>query len=540
MKKMLKTLCFVSLAGLLVVGCGGDDGKNVVDDVQQEDIAGGDVAEPEDVTEPEDVPELVCDPACAEGFTCIDGQCVEDVVDCDPACAEGFTCIEGQCVEDVVDCDPACEEGFDCVEGLCVEKTCDPACTEGFECIKGECVEIVAACDPACEEGFECVEGQCVEKTCDPACTEGFECIKGECVEIVVAPCSAEGNIANLQGCAEGDIDVTVKGATVTYVFDQGYFIQDASGATEVYVGNAWPYETVTVGQVIDIHATAYGNFHGQQEITASDAPVVVGTADVEPLKLDISAGTLPSEDIESHVIKGTGFVVETVNGQNLTVAYGTATGVVFRANEAAESMCPGATFDVVSAIVTQYDDEHRIQAFFAADVTNINTTNCEAPAEADDSNWGFEEGGPNDPPADFVKATTDFTAEWTAEQAHTGTNGCKLTWTSQDNQDFYQGWYMPVTAGQQVSFKVWGLDNDTAGRFRLCLEFYSDTFMSLKKEYSSGYSEDAAEWTQLEFGKAAPDAAAYVRGFVRLYDVTENWQGTSTVFVDDWNVTAQ
>ena len=40
---------------------------------------------------------------------------------------------------------------------------CDPACEEGFECVDGECVEVVVECDPACEEGFECVDGECVE-----------------------------------------------------------------------------------------------------------------------------------------------------------------------------------------------------------------------------------------------------------------------------------------------------------------------------------------------------------------------------------------
>ncbi len=358
--------------------------------------------------------------------------------------------------------------------------------------------------------------------------------------DIVATDCAPTGNIANLKACPEGPVDVTVKGATVTYVFDQGYFIADASGSTEVYTTDAWPYDKVTVGQVIDIHVTEYGSFHAQQEIVASDAPVVTGSNDVAQFVTDISSGIVPSEALESAVVNGTGFKVQAVDGKNLIVGYGTATAVTFRANQASEGMCVGATFDVVQAIVTQYDDEHRIQAFFAEDLTNINTDNCEAPVEADDSNWGFEEGGPNNPPADFLVDGDGITAEWTAEMAHTGSNSCKLSWTSTDNQDFIQGYFKPVTAGQQATLKMWAIENDTGGRFRLCLEFYSDTYMSLKKEYSSTYTEDAADWTSLEFGFEAPEGAAYVRGFVRLYDVVEGWDGESVAYVDDWDLTVQ
>jgi len=333
---------------------------------------------------------------------------------------------------------------------------------------------------------------------------------------------------------------VTINSVTVTYVFNQGYFIQDASGATEVYTTDEWEYDKVTVGQVISLHVTEYGSFHAQQEIVASDAPVVEGTGDAAAFILDISAGTLPSEDIESHVVSGTGLTVDALDGKNLTISYGTANDVVFRANEASETMCVGATFDLVTGIVTQFDEEHRLQAFFAEDITNFNTDNCEAPVDADDSNWGFEEGGPNDPPADFVKSGDALTAEWTTEMAHTGDNGCKLTWTAPDNQDLFQGYFMPITAGQMATFQVWGIDNDVAGRFRIAVEFYSDTFLSLKKEYSSSYTEDSADWAQIDHGIEAPEGSAYVRGFVRLYDVAEGWNGEATVYIDDWSLVVE
>ena len=359
--------------------------------------------------------------------------------------------------------------------------------------------------------------------------------------EDIPAPnCNPEGNVANLKACSEGPVDVTLNSVTVTYVFEQGYFVQDASGATEVYTTDEWAYDKVTVGQIISLHVTEYGSFHAQQEVTASDAPVVEGTGDAAGFVLDITAGTLPSEDIESFVVKGAGFTVDAVDGKNLTVSYGTAEGITFRANEAGEGMCVGATFDVVAGVVTQYDEEHRIQAFFAADLANINSDNCEAPVIADDSNWGFEEGGPNDPPADFVKVGDGFTAEWNTEMAHSGTNGCKLTWTSVDNQDLYQGYFMPISAGQLATFQVWSVDNDMHGRFRPALEFYSETFKSLGKEYSNGYSEDNPEWVQVELATEALTDSAYVRAFVRLYDVTEGWDGDAVVFIDDWSLVVE
>jgi len=88
----LALLAGIVALGLMAMGCGNGDGDD-----------GG------------------CEPACEDGFTCVEGVCVEDVVECDPACEDGFTCVEGVCVEDVVECDPECEDGFTCVEGVCVE-----------------------------------------------------------------------------------------------------------------------------------------------------------------------------------------------------------------------------------------------------------------------------------------------------------------------------------------------------------------------------------------------------------------------------------
>jgi len=471
------------------------------------------------------------------------GEDDADSNECAFPCSAGYTCKDGNCVKDQAPlCDPACRQGFSCADGQCVEDRplqCSPGCQQGFTCIDGQCVEDQPPdCDPPCRDGLVCMNGQCMSsEECEPECGPGFSCVLGQCVKESPGECGPSGNIANLKSCAEGPVDVTLVGATVTCVFSKGYFLQDQSGATEVYVGDEWQYDVPVAGQVINLHVTEYGSYKNQQEIVAGDAPSVTGTTNVEAMKLDISSGTLPSEELESRIIKGTGFVLQDADDKNLTIAYGSASNVLLRVHELGD-LCVGATFDLAAGVVTQWDDIHRLQSFDGADIINVDTAGCGGgPGDADDSNWGFEEGGDNDPPADFEKAGGDFTAEWTGEKAQSGNNSCKLTWTSQDNQDLFQAWYLPCSAGNTVAFKVWVLDNDTAGRTRLSLEFYNDSYMSVGKEYSGGYSSDDPAWTQIEFSKDAPADTAFVRGFVRLYDVADNWDGDAVLYIDDWDL---
>jgi hypothetical protein len=157
-----------------------------------------------------------------------------------------------------------------------------------------------------------------------------------------------------------------------------------------------------------------------------------------------------------------------------------------------------------------------------------------------DDSNWGFEETTENDPPADFIKATADFTAKWTTAQKHAGDNGCELVWTSTETQGLVAGFYKPATEGKNVTFRLWGLDNDPAGRFRIGLEFFDANKVSLGTSYSSVYSQDVAVWNELMYSDLAPAGTAFVRSFVRLYDVSTAWAGTATVYIDDWSMAVE
>ena len=497
------SFAFVLILTLSLAACGGGDGSGRGGSGGSDDTADGvnwpdgvgDTATPDTATPDTATPETTpgCDPACGAGFHCEGSTCVADATTCDPACGAGFHCVGTTCVADPVTCDPACGAGYHCVGTSCVA-------------------------DPVC----------------DPACTDGQVCQDGTCV---AAPtCTGSGNVVALKACAEGPADFDLTNVVVTYVYGKGYFVADASGYMQIYVGDTWAYSVPVVGDLVTVHVTEYGAYQNNAEVKATDALTKLGTGNATALILDISGGTQPDEANENRAVKGTGFTATAVNGKDLVVSYGNATGVALRVDTSA-GMCAGTTFDLAGAVFGQFQDSYRIQSFDAArDLTNVDASGC---ASSDTSNWGFEEDGSQDPPADFEKGSAGFVANVSADQVHGGSHACALTWTSQDNQDFVQGAYIPIVEAQTAHFAVWVYDNDPAGRVRPSLEFFDAAKASLGKQYD-GYSEDGAAWVQMTYDYQAPAGAAFVRAFVRLYDVTDAWTGTATVYVDDWSLTVQ
>jgi MYXO-CTERM domain-containing protein len=175
-----------------------------------------------------------CDPACAQGEKCVDGECVVCVPECDGKncgadgcggqcgeCPDGLVCFDGLC--GAVGCEPLDTAG--CAGCPCEECVCamDPYCcdTQWDDICVGECVNDCGGCpapDPWCGDllcnadedcgscpgdcpcgaGESCVEGECVactadcqEKECGDdgcggscgECSEDMECIDGLCVE---------------------------------------------------------------------------------------------------------------------------------------------------------------------------------------------------------------------------------------------------------------------------------------------------------------------------------------------------------------------
>ena len=350
-------------------------------------------------------------------------------------------------------------------------------------------------------------------------------------------------SIAALKATPEGAVDLMLCDVVVTYVFDDGYFIQEGPDgpATEVYVGTGdWPYAAPVPGDIIDLHVLEYGSFQGQQEITLSVAPTYTGkVGNLEQFALDLSAGTLPSEDIESRLVTVSGLTVKSQSGSTLKVDYGTATDVQLYITSSPD-FCEGATFTLVQGVITEYTDAHQLRAFdAAADVANVDTTNCPVPPTYDTSNWNFEEWTETDPPADFFKDTADFTATQESTTVHDGASACNLTFTSKTNQDFWAGYYVPVTPATDATFSVWAWDGDPAGRLRLAIAFYDASMQKLgNTEYSNEYTTDNATWTQMILTKTVPDGAAFARSFVRMYDEAA-FVDSATVYIDDWSLTA-
>jgi len=363
--------------------------------------------------------------------------------------------------------------------------------------------------------------------------------------EEVVDPgvCGYQDSVAGLLNCPEGDVDVWVKEAVVTYSYDKGFFVFDGSSTRgmEFYLP-AGETPLPSAGDVVNCHVTKFASFKGQQEVTAVASCEKVGAADPFDSSLELVVGNLlPDEQYESRLVFGNGLTVVSLIGNDATVAYGSHPAVPMRL-DAPGQLCAGAKFDLVRAVIRQYDDKHQIHVFVsAADILNVNTDECGETPVFDDSNWGFEEIGLDDPPSDFQKVTASFSANRDATVAHTGSASCKLTWTSDTNQDIYQGFYLPVSPGQTVTFSVWVLDQAPGGRVRQGMVFYKDDKSTDGAvNYSSTFSADSDQWVELVHTATAPEQGAYVRGIIRMYDEAQNFNGSAFVHIDDWGFTLQ
>lgn len=110
------------------------------------------------------------DDDCDDGLecttdSCTDGECVYGIQDgpCDDSnkCTENESCVEGQCMGDILDCD----DGDDCTDDTCEPATgCASVPNTGNDCDDGK---------------GKCVEGECKAKV--PSCPEGWSYRAGLC-----------------------------------------------------------------------------------------------------------------------------------------------------------------------------------------------------------------------------------------------------------------------------------------------------------------------------------------------------------------------
>ncbi|MCP4581520.1 MAG: MBL fold metallo-hydrolase [candidate division Zixibacteria bacterium] len=134
---------------------------------------------------------------------------------------------------------------------------------------------------------------------------------------------------------------------------------------------------------------------------------------------------------------------------------------------------------------------------------------------------------GAGGPPDNWVLDSGGFTATQEASNVHGGNYSCNITWTSQSTQTMNSD-PLTIIAGETYVCSVYVYDNDPAGRFRLC--FISDDGNS----YPDYYSSDQAGWQHLGYTWVAPLGATWVVVQPRMYDVSSNWDGNATVYIDD------
>ena len=373
------------------------------------------------------------------------------------------------------------------------------------------------------------------EETATPDVPEADEVTPESTGPDVPATCPAQGDVAALKACPQGDFEPAflLRQVVVTYAYDQGFFVQDESGAILVYAGNAdWPLPAV--GSVLDLPVERTSDWNGTAEVSRTAAPTATGQQDVAALAQDLSAGTAPAEALESRLVRVTGATV--VGGANTawTVRYGTSPDVTLQV-DAPQGLCVGATLTLARAVVVQDGAPHVLRSYhLASDMGAVDDAGCDLP---DTANWGFELDDPSDPPPGFEKATDFFTATRSTAHKHQGAASCALTWNNNANQDLYQQLWVPATPGQDVTFHVWALDTDDDGRVRAALDFYDAAKQSLGKQYAELISVDDPTWQDLTVTAPAPADAAWVRAFVRLYDVSGGTDGTATVWIDDWTL---
>lgn len=382
------------------------------------------------------------------------------------------------------------------------------------------------------------------DSTADVAVDVAADVAKDTADVPVVNTCGAGTNIKALLQCTEGVVDFTLEKQLVTYVFGQGFLLYDASisRGMMVYLNP----NTVTkpkVGDLVNLHVTKYANYNGQQEITGADALTVVGTGDAAAtqLSLNIISKDMVSEAYESRVLIGNSLVVKQISGADAVLTSPTAGDLVMRIDGSAE-LCAGAVIDLKSAALTQFGSSHRVHLMNgSADLAKVDASKCGAAPVYDQSNWGFEEASDADPPPDFTKVGAYITAARTTTQKYSGAAACKVTWTSVDNQDLVAGQFIPVVPGQKVTVSAWALDSDPAGKGRMSMTFYkADMTTVVSSQFSGSYTADGTAWAQVSFAYTAPAEAAYVRGFMRFYDVAPAFAGSATLYVDDWSTTVQ
>ncbi len=365
----------------------------------------------------------------------------------------------------------------------------------------------------------------------DCADTSGMSCVGGVCTH----------TLEQVRAAPNGPVSFSVRALYVSYVkpsaaSGNGFYVQRARTGPGLHMSTGSASPTVEVGNLIDVEITNVSEIDGIKTadsftITANDGV----TRDVSVLVQDFTGGGTVDESTESELIRINNALVVSGWVMEKRVTYGASSSTLVAYDgfdTLTPRVCPGMVIDI-QAPAGERDGVYNLTPFMRADFLRLDNAGC---GSVDDSNWDFEDWTYGDPPEDFEKMTAFFTATQETSNVGRGSASADLTWTSTDNQDFYQAWFAPVSSGTAYTFHVWYYDNDPGGRGRTAIEPYDATRTGGTKDYGS-YTADGTAWRELAH-EYTPAESGFLRPFVRLYDVSTGWDGNASILVDDWALT--
>ena len=148
--------------------------------------------------------------------------------------------------------------------------------------------------------------------------------------------------------------------------------------------------------------------------------------------------------------------------------------------------------------------------------------------------NPGFEDwtvNGAGGPPDNWALSGTSMTASQEGTIVDSGTYSVNVTWTTQSNRDLQQT--VSVTAGTTYILRYRAYDADTAGRVRIW-GYWRDSGGGSLGSIETAYTDDEGAWTTFEVTAEAPIGAVTLDYYFRFYDVSANWDGDATVYIDN------
>ncbi len=141
-----------------------------------------------------------------------------------------------------------------------------------------------------------------------------------------------------------------------------------------------------------------------------------------------------------------------------------------------------------------------------------------------------------------------DGTTHWTGDthlsissettKKHGGSKSLDCTFDSQTQAqcDLRSDLITGISGNTSYTVSAWFYDNDAAGRANLVIEWYDKDNAYISTSYYQTYTTDQDSWQKLEYTVTSPADAASCKVGSRFYDVSNNWDGNCTIYVDDFD----